>query len=107
MTRHLLRLADGVFAVMGLVLLLPVMSIIALAICCRSPGPAWVRTRRRLGDGATHLVDPFRTTHVNSSQLTAVGRFLQRHSLDRLPALITILRGDMSLNDLMTGHLRR
>ncbi|MCC6349906.1 MAG: sugar transferase [Candidatus Eisenbacteria bacterium] len=103
------RAADVVLGCAGLILTSPLMLLVALAIRLESPGPVLFR-QRRIGRGsaefilfkfrsmaagtpdlATHLVTP------GSVRITRVGAILRRTSLDELPQLWNIVRGDMSL----------
>ncbi|MEZ5923332.1 MAG: undecaprenyl-phosphate glucose phosphotransferase [Hyphomicrobiaceae bacterium] len=100
---------DFVVAALLFVLLLPLMALIAAAIRLDSPGPALFRQRRH---GLNHRVIEvlkFRTMHVLEDgsevrqatradpRVTRVGRWLRRTSLDELPQLMNILKGEMSL----------
>jgi lipopolysaccharide/colanic/teichoic acid biosynthesis glycosyltransferase len=104
------RLADLVIAATLIVLALPLMGFIALAIKCDSSGPVFdreehvrlqngpfvtLRFRTTIHDGARDT-RPVRTTEPES-QLTGVGWFLRDTRLDRLPQLINVVRGDMSV----------
>ena len=87
----------------------PLLALIALLIRSTSPGPAIFRQRRYGLDGEEIIVYKFRTmtvqedgSHIrqataNDPRTTRVGRFLRRYSLDELPQLINVLRGEMSL----------
>lgn len=104
---HLKRLFDLVLAVILLVVLLPLMCLIILCIKIDSKGPS-IFKQRRIGmnkkefyiykfrtmkidtpDLATHLID-------HSKYVTRVGKLLRKTSLDELPQLINIIKGDMS-----------
>lgn len=92
-----------------LVLALPLMALIALAIRLDSPGPVLFRQRRRGLNHSVFDVLKFRTMHVmendgdvrqavpNDPRVTRVGRILRRLSLDELPQLFNVLKGEMSL----------
>src|SRR5262249_59876062 len=102
-----------------LLLLAPLMLGIALVVRVSSPGPAIFRQRRIGRHGRAFELRKFRTMYVDAEQradelralskdpnwlhldddprITPVGRFLRRTSLDELPQLWTVLRGDMSL----------
>jgi exopolysaccharide biosynthesis polyprenyl glycosylphosphotransferase len=94
----------------GLLLLItaPVMLLIAAAVKLSSPGPVFFR-QARVGQGGRYVhVLKFRTMTVNNdsdrtwnvradSRVTRVGRILRPTSLDELPQLINVVRGDMSL----------
>ena len=115
------RAMDLVGALLGLLLLAPVMLAIALLIRLDSPGPFLFRQLRRGYRGRPFWVLKFRTMVVDAEQrlddlekdnesaggvlftlrndprVTPLGRFLRRSSLDELPQLINVLRGEMSL----------
>ncbi len=103
------RLLDSVSAGAGLVLVLPVMAVTAIAVRVTSPGPVLFRQRRVGKDGQPFEILKFRTmvhrpqgtgpgvTRKGDSRITAVGRVLRRARLDELPQLVNVLRGDMSL----------
>jgi putative colanic acid biosysnthesis UDP-glucose lipid carrier transferase len=103
------RATDVVVAASVLILLAPLLALLALMIRTTSPGPAIFRQRRYGLDGEQITVYKFRTmtvqedgAHVrqataNDARTTRVGRFLRRYSLDELPQLINVLRGEMSL----------
>ncbi|RMJ03945.1 UDP-glucose:undecaprenyl-phosphate glucose-1-phosphate transferase [Marinobacter litoralis] len=99
---------DRSLAAVGLVLLGPVFFTCALAVKLSSPGPILFRQNRHGWNGNIIEVLKFRSmkvhqdTNVQQAQkrdprVTPVGRFLRRSSLDELPQLINVLRGDMSL----------
>ena len=103
------RALDVAIALVALVALSPLLLIIAVAIRTTSPGPVFFR-QKRVGIHRTHfMIYKFRTmradapkdapTHLlknAASFITPVGRFLRASSLDELPQLINILRGEMS-----------
>jgi lipopolysaccharide/colanic/teichoic acid biosynthesis glycosyltransferase len=104
------RAVDVVVSALVLVLAAPVLALAALAIRLESPG-AVIYSQRRVGvhgrqfdvlklrtmvDGAEHLGAGL-AVNENDSRITRVGAFLRRTSLDELPNLLNVLRGDMSL----------
>ncbi len=103
------RVEDFVFAAAGLVLAAPLMALIALAIKLDSEGPVIFRQRRHGYNHCVIEVLKFRTMTVledgnsisqarkGDERVTRVGWFLRRTSLDELPQLINVLRGDMSI----------
>ena len=104
------RLLAVVLSVCGLALLSWLFLLIALAIKMDSPGPVFFR-QKRVGIHKKHFeIMKFRTmrtdtpadvpTHLLTDPeqfLTKTGRFLRKTSLDELPQLINILRGDMTV----------
>lgn len=103
------RLADIVCSAAGLVLLLPLLSIVALAIKLDSPGPVLFRQQRCGFNGRPFRIFKFRTMSVmedgdviaqaeqGDSRVTRLGRWLRRTSIDELPQLLNVLNGSMSL----------
>lgn len=103
------RAEDIVLGGLFLLLALPVMSLVALAIKLESKGPVLFRQRRRGLNHAVIDVYKFRSmtvmengdkvdqAQVNDPRVTAVGKFLRRFSLDELPQLFNVVRGDMAL----------
>jgi exopolysaccharide biosynthesis polyprenyl glycosylphosphotransferase len=113
---------DRSFAFVALVALAPVMAVIALAVRLESPGPALFRQRRVGRDGHEFTMLKFRTMRGDPAiegeadagwaaeirgdlqspatapvdRTTRVGRFLRAASLDELPQLLNVLRGEMS-----------
>ena len=91
-----------------LVALLPLFCLVALAIRLDSPGPVFFRQTRRGLDQRCFEVWKFRTMGKassaefrqacqNDARVTRVGRILRRTSVDELPQLFNVLRGEMSL----------
>lgn len=103
------RAADVVLAALALLLLAPVMAVVALAVALDSGGPVLFRQQRVGLHGRPFQMLKFRSmvrdaaargpyhTAAGDSRITRVGRFLRRTSLDELPQLVNVLRGDMSL----------
>ena len=104
------RLLDVVVVTIGLLLTLPLFPFIALAVKLSSPGPVFYKQDRMGLDGKPFMIYKFRSMFVNAEQKTGpvwakqddprrtrVGKFLRRISLDELPQLFNILKGEMSL----------
>lgn len=103
------RVLDVGLALLLLLLLFPVLVIVAVCIKLDSKGPA-IFTQERLGlQGKVFLIYKFRTMQVNAEhtgsgvysgknddRVTKMGRILRATSMDELPQLINILKGDMS-----------
>ena len=118
--RSLKRVLDVCGALCGLLLLSPLLAAAALAVRFSGRGPVFFRQQRVGESGRLFYMYKFRTMVVdaekrlaelaaqneksgpifkikNDPRITPVGRFLRRHSIDELPQLINVLRGDMSL----------
>jgi exopolysaccharide biosynthesis polyprenyl glycosylphosphotransferase len=111
---------DRTAATLGLLALSPVITAAALAVKVTSPGPAFYRQTRVGVDGSTFTIWKLRSMYVDADarrdlllsqnegqgllfkmrqdpRVTPVGRILRRYSLDELPQLFNVVRGDMSL----------
>jgi lipopolysaccharide/colanic/teichoic acid biosynthesis glycosyltransferase len=104
------RAADLTIAAVGLVLLSPLLLAAAIAIKLESRGPVLYRQRRVGRDGLIFDLFKLRTMRqgadpvgvgtavtADDPRVTGVGRFLRRYSLDELPNLINVLRGEMRI----------
>jgi lipopolysaccharide/colanic/teichoic acid biosynthesis glycosyltransferase len=101
---------DIVVSALALIASAPVLALASLAIRLESRGPAIYRQRRSglrgeqfdmlklrtMVDGAEHIGAGL-AVNANDSRITRVGGFLRRTSLDELPNLLNVLRGEMSL----------
>lgn len=101
MPRAIKRLIDVVAASIGLVVLMPLLTVIAVAIRVSMGRPVLFRQRRPGYRGRPFTLIKFRTMRATSGtdaeRLTWLGRFLRRLSLDELPQLWNVLKGEMSL----------
>lgn len=104
------RLFDVFFALCALAVFWPVMVLAALAIRLESPGPVLFRQHRHGYNNRIIEVLKFRSMYSDMTdplgkkvvtkgdpRVTRVGRFLRRSSIDELPQLFNVLRGDLSL----------
>lgn len=105
------RLFDITFALLGLLLLLPISALAALVIKATSPGPAifWqdrvgrhgkpfrIYKFRTMRCDAEKATGPVLSTGKNDARLTKVGRWLRLCRVDEIPQLWNVLRGDMSI----------
>jgi exopolysaccharide biosynthesis polyprenyl glycosylphosphotransferase len=104
------RLLDVALSLAGLIMLSPLMIVAAIAVRLTSEGPVlYLQPRAGLG-GRPFRMAKFRTMVVNAERMgagygmekddpriTKVGKFLRATSLDELPQLWNVLRGDMSI----------
>jgi lipopolysaccharide/colanic/teichoic acid biosynthesis glycosyltransferase len=104
------RTIDVVVSALALAVSAPVLALAALAIRLETRGPAIYRQRRSGLHGAEFDVLKLRTMvdgaehkgaglaiNENDARITRVGAFLRRTSIDELPNLVNVLRGDMAL----------
>ena len=103
------RCFDFAAAGFALAFLAPLFAAIALAVRLDSHGPIFFRQRRRGYNLVEFQIWKFRTmttledgadvrqATANDARVTAIGKFLRRYSLDELPQLINVLRGEMAL----------
>ncbi|HIP70426.1 MAG TPA: sugar transferase, partial [Anaerolineae bacterium] len=114
------RMFDLALGSVMLLFWLPILAVVALAVKLDSPGPVFFRQERVGENGRIFRMIKFRTMvpgaekmqteiselnddgkiifkHPNDPRVTRVGRFLRRTSLDEMPQLFNVLKGDMSL----------
>lgn len=104
----MIRFFDLLISLLGLILLIPIFLIIALAIFFESKGNV-IFAQERIGlNGSKFNLFKFRTmtlsdspslllTVHNDPRITKVGKFLRKHKLDELPQLYNVLKGEMSI----------
>lgn len=104
------RIFDFVLALLGIIILSPVLLLLALAIKLDSKGPV-IFQQKRVGQNKKHFqILKFRTMKIDTPKempthllndpdfyITRVGKFLRKTSLDELPQLFNILAGDMAV----------
>ena len=117
MYRFVKRMFDVIMSLTGIVVLSPVMLIVAIAVKIDSKGPAIFATKRIGKDGKEFPFYKFRSMRTDAPKdcatalldsekyITKVGRFIRKTSLDELPQLFCILKGDMSLIGYRPGLL--
>ena len=104
------RIEDVVIGCVALLLLCPVMLVVAILVKINSPGPILFRQARQGFNNNVIMVLKFRTmTHQaepdkqvvqatrNDNRVTSLGKILRRTSIDELPQIFNVLRGEMSL----------
>jgi lipopolysaccharide/colanic/teichoic acid biosynthesis glycosyltransferase len=103
------RLVDIFIALPAVVILLPVFVVIFIAVKLTSKGPAIFRQDRAGLNGKPFVFYKFRTMRIDvdpfgpspksgdDPRLTGIGRFLREHSLDELPQVYNVLKGEMSI----------
>ena len=103
----MIRLRDIFASLLGLTILLPLLAVVAIAVRLRLGSPILFCQARPGLHGKLFMLRKFRTMRASSAvedllstdsvRLTHLGRFLRSTSLDELPTLWNVLRGDMSL----------
>ena len=104
------RSEDVVLAALAIVMVAPLLLLIAVVVKLESPGPVIFRQQRRGYAESIIVVPKFRTMYIehtdidgrhlttrNDPRVTRVGQLLRRTSLDELPQIFAVLRGDMSV----------
>ena len=120
MSRIIKRLCDFFAALIGLLILAPVLAVIACAIYIRMGSPIMFKQPRPGKNGEIFTFYKFRTmtderdsTGIllpDDKRLTAIGQFIRKTSLDEFPQLWNVLKGDMSLvgpRPLLVAYLDR
>lgn len=110
MYRKIKRVLDTIISFVGFVILSPVFLILIIAIKVDSKGPILFK-QKRVGIHKSHfLIYKFRTMRIDTPKdvpthllenpeqyITKVGKFLRKTSLDELPQIVNILKGDMAI----------
>lgn len=108
--KFLKRFFDILLCTFAIIVLIPVWIIVAIAIKCDSEGPVLFAQERRTKNGRVFKMYKFRSMVVNAESLgaglfnykddprvTRVGRFLRSSSIDELPQLWNVVKGDLSI----------
>jgi lipopolysaccharide/colanic/teichoic acid biosynthesis glycosyltransferase len=103
------RGVDFIVSLLSLIILLPLFVVIVVAIRLSSKGPAIFKQQRAGKEGKPFVFYKFRTMKEDvepfgpspksgkDARLTKIGKFIREYSLDELPQLFNILKGDMSI----------
>lgn len=105
------RILDFILTLFGTIIISPILLIIAILIKCSSKGPVLFKQERLGYHGKVFKILKFRTMVVNAEHMgtgvvinekddprvTKIGRFLRSTSLDELPQVFNVLKGDMAL----------
>lgn len=103
------RVFDFIISLIGVIVLSPIILIVALAVKLTSPGPMLFKQRRIGKNNNEFQIYKFRTMRIDTPNvpthllenpeqwITPVGKFLRKASLDELPQLFNILKGEMSI----------
>ncbi len=107
---YIKRLLDTILSLLGIIVLLPLLLTLAIVIKTTSPGPILFKQKRIGKDNKHFYIYKFRSmrndtpkdmpTHLleNPDQyITKVGKFMRKTSLDELPQLFNILKGEMAV----------
>lgn len=108
--KFLKRFFDIILSFISLIILIPLFIVLSISVKVDSKGPIFFRQKRLTKDGKVFTMYKFRSMLVNSEKtgaglfnyendprVTKMGRFLRDSSLDELPQLWNILKGDMSI----------
>lgn len=101
------RIIDFIVALVGFIVLLPVFLILTLLLCWANQGKPFFFQKRPGKNGHIFHIIKFKTMNdkkdasgnllPDAARMTAVGNFMRKTSLDEIPQLLNILKGDMSL----------
>ncbi len=103
------RCFDFISSLMGIIIFSPILLLLALIVKCTSPGPILFKQRRIGKDNQEFMIYKFRTMRIDTPNvathllknpeqyITPIGKFMRKTSLDELPQLFNILKGEMSV----------
>ena len=108
--KFLKRFFDILISGIALILLLPLFAVFAIAIKCDSKGPVIFKQERRTKNGRIFKMYKFRSMVVDAEKqgaglfnykddprVTKIGRFMRNTSIDELPQLLNVFKGDISI----------
>lgn len=112
-SKYFKRLFDIIFAVLMMPILILIFLVIGLLIFCEDRGPIFYKAPRRGRNGSVFKIYKLRSMKVNAedirnadgstynskndSRVTKIGRFIRKTSIDELPQIINVLKGEMSV----------
>ena len=100
---------DFFSSLIAIILFSPILLILAIIVKCTSPGPILFKQRRIGKDNQEFMIYKFRTMRIDTPNvathllknpeqyITPIGKFMRKTSLDELPQLFNILKGEMSV----------
>lgn len=100
---------DILSSLVAIVLFSPILLVLAIIVKCTSPGPILFKQRRIGKDNKEFMIYKFRTMRIDTPNvathllknpeqyITPIGKFMRKTSLDELPQLFNILKGEMSV----------
>lgn len=104
------RVIDFVLSLLGIIILSPVLIVLAVIIKCTSRGPVFFKQKRIGKDDSYFMIYKFRTMRTDTPKdmpthlledpdrfITPIGHFLRKTSLDELPQLFNIFKGNMAV----------
>lgn len=104
------RLLDLTFAAIAIVIASPIAAVVAIAIKVESPGPIIFKQKRYGKNRKVFTIYKFRTMYIDAPSnhptnnlsnpeiyITKIGKIMRKLSIDELPQLINVIKGDMSI----------
>ena len=104
------RLGDFLLSGIGIIILLPLLLALSIIIKIESPGPVFFKQKRIGKNKSTFMIYKFRTMRIDTPKdmpthmledpekyITKSGRILRKTSLDELPQIFNIIKGEMSI----------
>ncbi|MGL4740735.1 MAG: sugar transferase [Sarcina sp.] len=103
------RLFDFISSLIGIIILSPILLVVSIIIKCTSEGPIFFAQRRIGKNNKEFKIYKFRTMRIDTPNvathlldnpdkwITPIGKFLRKTSLDELPQLFNIIKGEMSV----------